>query len=94
MDDSPQGAQLDSIRLMQLDVMRCTTQWLLDTLILRMDQGLGAWVLTANMDFLSRARRNPAIADLYRQADIVVADGMPLVWASRLQGRPLPGRIT
>ena len=27
------------------------------------------------------------------EADLVVADGMPLVWASRLQGTPLPGRV-
>ena len=34
--------------------------------------------------------------DLHRyfwDADLVVADGMPLLWASRLQGTPLPERV-
>jgi N-acetylglucosaminyldiphosphoundecaprenol N-acetyl-beta-D-mannosaminyltransferase len=30
---------------------------------------------------------------VYAQADLRLADGMPLVWASRLQGRPLPERV-
>jgi len=30
---------------------------------------------------------------LVAEADLVVADGMPLVWASKLQGTPLPERV-
>ena len=30
---------------------------------------------------------------IYEEADIVVADGMPVVWASSLLGAPLPERI-
>jgi N-acetylglucosaminyldiphosphoundecaprenol N-acetyl-beta-D-mannosaminyltransferase len=29
----------------------------------------------------------------YRKADLVLADGTPLVWASRIQGTPLPERV-
>jgi N-acetylglucosaminyldiphosphoundecaprenol N-acetyl-beta-D-mannosaminyltransferase len=31
--------------------------------------------------------------ELVGSADLVVADGMPLIWASRLQGTPLPERV-
>jgi N-acetylglucosaminyldiphosphoundecaprenol N-acetyl-beta-D-mannosaminyltransferase len=31
---------------------------------------------------------------LIDDADLVVADGMPLIWASRLAGEPLPGRVS
>jgi N-acetylglucosaminyldiphosphoundecaprenol N-acetyl-beta-D-mannosaminyltransferase len=30
---------------------------------------------------------------LIDEADLVVADGMPLIWASRLAGEPLPERV-
>jgi len=52
-----------------------------------------AQVVTPNVDHLMRCRRGGEFARLYRDADLVVADGMPLVWASRLLGRPLPERV-
>ncbi|PWN56290.1 glycosyltransferase [Abyssibacter profundi] len=78
---------------MGLDVLRCSRRALLDAVSADLAQGQGAWLVTANMDFLSRARRDAQIATLYRQSDVMIADGMPLVWASRLAGRPIPERI-
>lgn len=51
-------------------------------------------VVTANVDFLRLGARNPAFRELVNAADLVVPDGMPLVWASRLRGDPLPERAT
>jgi len=34
------------------------------------------------------------LAELVAGAELVVADGMPLVWGARLKGTPLPGRVT
>jgi N-acetylglucosaminyldiphosphoundecaprenol N-acetyl-beta-D-mannosaminyltransferase len=41
-----------------------------------------------------RYHSNPLEKDLIGQADLVVADGMPLVWASRLAGHSLPERVS
>lgn len=38
-------------------------------------------------------RRDPRLRDDVLASDIVLADGMSLVWASRLIGRPLPERV-
>ena len=58
-----------------------------------LDAGRGGWVITPNLDHARRWHRDSAFADLCRQATLVTADGMPLVWASRLQGTPLPERV-
>jgi len=50
-------------------------------------------VVTVNLDFLSIAARNPEFQATLNHADLAVADGMPLVWLSRLRGQPLPGRV-
>ena len=55
--------------------------------------GIGGWVVTPNLDILRQCARRPEIDELVRQADLIVADGMPLVWASRLQRTPLPERV-
>jgi N-acetylglucosaminyldiphosphoundecaprenol N-acetyl-beta-D-mannosaminyltransferase len=40
------------------------------------------------------ARRDPALRAIYNTADLTLADGVPVVWASRLLGQPIPGRVT
>jgi N-acetylglucosaminyldiphosphoundecaprenol N-acetyl-beta-D-mannosaminyltransferase len=57
-------------------------------------RGEGGWIVTPNVDIWLRTRREPECAELAGRADLVVADGMPLVWASRLSGTPLPERVT
>jgi N-acetylglucosaminyldiphosphoundecaprenol N-acetyl-beta-D-mannosaminyltransferase len=55
--------------------------------------GRGGWIVTPNLEHLRMLRSGGPLGDCYRAADLVVADGMPLVWASRLQRTPLPGRV-
>src|SRR5947207_7653704 len=53
----------------------------------------GGWVITPNLDHLRRFTCDEEFAGFFTQADLVVCDGMPLVWASRVQGTALPGRV-
>src|SRR5207253_4433873 len=50
-------------------------------------------VVTVNLDFLSIAQHHATFRRTLNSADLAVADGMPLVWASRLRGQPLPERV-
>jgi N-acetylglucosaminyldiphosphoundecaprenol N-acetyl-beta-D-mannosaminyltransferase len=50
-------------------------------------------VITANVDHLVILERDRAFRRAYEQADLVVPDGVPLLWAARLLGHRLPGRI-
>jgi N-acetylglucosaminyldiphosphoundecaprenol N-acetyl-beta-D-mannosaminyltransferase len=55
--------------------------------------GQGGWLVTANLDFLRRYVGDARVRALYDAADLRVADGVPLVWASRLQGDAVPERV-
>lgn len=48
--------------------------------------------VTANVDFLVKARRDGELRRILLDADHVLCDGTPLVWASRWLGNALPGR--
>ncbi|MEW6398630.1 MAG: WecB/TagA/CpsF family glycosyltransferase [Bacillota bacterium] len=50
-------------------------------------------VVTANPETVMKAQRLPDLARAIERADLVVADGVGVVWASRRLGRPLPGRV-
>ena len=56
-------------------------------------QGRGGWIVTPNLDHLRMLTRDAALRALYARADLSVADGMPLVWACRLQRTPVPARV-
>jgi N-acetylglucosaminyldiphosphoundecaprenol N-acetyl-beta-D-mannosaminyltransferase len=58
------------------------------------EAGTGHWTITANLDHLRRYHRDSVQKGLIDEADLVVADGMPLIWASRLAGEPLPERVS
>ena len=53
----------------------------------------GGFVFTPNIDHVVTAEDQPAFAAAYGRASLCLADGMPIVWASRLLGDPLPERV-
>lgn len=55
--------------------------------------GAGGWIVTPNLDILRQFTTDAESQDLVLAASHRVADGVPIVWASRLAGAPLPGRV-
>jgi N-acetylglucosaminyldiphosphoundecaprenol N-acetyl-beta-D-mannosaminyltransferase len=87
------GASGRSVRLAGLDFDALSEQQVVARIVGDLADGRGGWVVTPNIDICRRLGRDPAARDLVRGASLVVADGMPLVWASRLRGDPLPERV-
>jgi exopolysaccharide biosynthesis WecB/TagA/CpsF family protein len=85
---SPPEVDLEGVRLHALDEQQCVAH-VLDAI----SAGRGGWIVTPNLDHLRRLQRDESFREHYRHADLAVADGMPLVWACRLQQTPLPGRV-
>ena len=48
---------------------------------------------TPNLSFVTAALTNPSLRDSVVRSDMSIADGMPLLWAARLMGVPLPERV-
>jgi N-acetylglucosaminyldiphosphoundecaprenol N-acetyl-beta-D-mannosaminyltransferase len=53
----------------------------------------GGLILTPNVDHLIRTTRDPEFKRICQQGSLVVADGVPVVWASRLLNQALPERV-
>ena len=89
------GIPIDSLTLAQAidKIVELVTDYRQD--------GIPKQVATVNVDFivqtlgreLSRIR-HAELLDILRRADLVTADGMPIVWLSRLLDNPLPERVT
>lgn len=57
------------------------------------DAAGGGWIVTPNVDILRQAAASPTLKAELQTADLVLADGAPLVWAAKLAGTPLPERV-
>jgi N-acetylglucosaminyldiphosphoundecaprenol N-acetyl-beta-D-mannosaminyltransferase len=51
-------------------------------------------LVTANVDFLVRSQEDIELRRILFDAHLVLCDGAPLLWASRLLGNPLPGGVS
>ena len=51
------------------------------------------YVVTPNVDHTILLTENPKLQDAYESADMILADGHPIIWASKLLQRPLPERV-
>jgi N-acetylglucosaminyldiphosphoundecaprenol N-acetyl-beta-D-mannosaminyltransferase len=58
-----------------------------------LQQGRGGCVATLNIDVVRMLHQRPELWEVWDDKTLILADGMPLVWASRVQGTPLPARV-
>jgi len=93
--DEPGSARADlpTVRLAGVAFHAVTEGQCIEHITSRSHAGCGGWIVTANLDHLRRLVREESYARLCSDATMVVADGTPLIWASRIQGTPLPERV-
>lgn len=63
------------------------------SIMLEQERERAAHVVTMNAQFVEIAHQQDRFADLLRRADLSVADGLSLVWASRCLGQFVPERV-
>lgn len=86
------------VDLMGLPVDQLNEAETIETVLDAVGAGRGGCLFTPNLHHM-QAYANGADGEVYERssklpgARLVVADGMPLIWASRLRGTPLPERV-
>lgn len=58
------------------------------------EEGGPHYMVVVNAAKVAAANREESLRSVIEEADLVTADGMSVVWASRLLGRPLKERVT
>ena len=84
---------LPQIHLRGVALHAITEQQCIEHILESLDEGRGGWCVTPNLAILRRLSCDRSFAKLCEGASLRLADGMPLIWASRLQGTPLPERV-
>ncbi|GAA4202874.1 hypothetical protein GCM10022252_59680 [Streptosporangium oxazolinicum] len=82
------------VRVAGVAIDPMTESEVVDHVVAALKRGEGGHLVTPNVDISRTVARDPRARRFVERADLAVADGMPLVWAARLLGTPLPGRVT
>ncbi len=82
----------------RLEILGClidnlTMEETLDRIEEFVESGLPHQHVVVNVDKVVKAESDPALRAIINQCDLVNVDGMPIVWASRLLGKPLKERV-
>lgn len=84
---------LPTVPICGLSVLALSPSEVADELVRRVEAGIGTRVVTLNVEMIARSRRDPTYAEWLRTADMLLPDGMPIVWAMRKKRRGDP-RVT
>ncbi len=79
------GAEIDAIRMGE--AVSRLRQWISEP------ASKCRYVVTPNVDHAVMLQEHAGLRMSYQAADLILADGFPIVWASRLLRKPLPERV-
>jgi N-acetylglucosaminyldiphosphoundecaprenol N-acetyl-beta-D-mannosaminyltransferase len=88
----PPPAQ-ETASIMGMPLHKLDHPTLIQTFLQGVRAGKGGWIVTPNLDILRQFTTSHESRELIMAASHRVADGLPLVWASRLAGSPIPERV-
>ncbi|MDF5727359.1 MAG: WecB/TagA/CpsF family glycosyltransferase [Rhizonema sp. PD38] len=71
-----------------------TTEETVEWAVRLIKEGQRGYICTVNVAILMMMSSNPRLAKFVEKASLIVADGQPIVWASRWLKLPLPQRVT
>jgi N-acetylglucosaminyldiphosphoundecaprenol N-acetyl-beta-D-mannosaminyltransferase len=83
----------DPVWVWGLPLAPVTFEQALDRIDRLIEAGDPSYFITANLNYAMLADADPRLRALNDRAAFLLADGMPLVWWSRLGPRPLPERV-
>lgn len=85
---------MERLRLGRIEVDALTFDGALNAIENLVSARQGGAVFTPNVDHVVQAEDDERLRKAYEAASLSLADGMPLLWASKLLGRPLPAKVS
>jgi len=87
------SGQYPTVRLLGVDLFALTMSEVLNICIDHIAARRGLLIGVVNVAKIVNIRKDRELRAALGEADIVLADGAPIVWLSKMVGRPLPQRV-
>ncbi|HCW53831.1 MAG TPA: glycosyltransferase [Clostridium sp.] len=63
----------------------------IDNLIIRRSP---SYVVTPNVDHIVKLEKDEELKEVYKNADLILTDGMPLIWISKMKSNPIKEKVS
>jgi N-acetylglucosaminyldiphosphoundecaprenol N-acetyl-beta-D-mannosaminyltransferase len=92
----PRCAQggLPTVTLFGMTINNVTLQDVYDAVSQQIEKREPGYILTPNVDHVCDFQKNALFREAYQHGFLVLADGTPILWASRLLGAPIREKIS
>lgn|GEM_PF-115473 len=82
------------IQMFQIRIDNLTFEEAGERISRMIEERSAGYVVTPNVDHIIKLQKDQEFRQVYDKADLVLTDGMPLVWASRMLGKKIKEKIS
>ncbi|MCI6677105.1 MAG: WecB/TagA/CpsF family glycosyltransferase [Clostridiales bacterium] len=82
------------IKFMNIEIDNLTMEEALKEIDKMIQRKKPAYVVTPNVDHIVQLETNKELQAVYKNADLIITDGKPLVWISKFYGNPIKEKIS
>ena len=87
------AAKLNRCTIWNVPFDQVTMEQAIDHVEALINRGEPSYVITANLNYVMLHEQQRDVPQLTSDADLILADGQPIVWRSKLSNVPLPERV-
>ena len=85
---------MEKLNILGVNINKVNQKEATDFLIKKLDEDKCNMIVTPNSEIVMHAVKDPELMAIINEADLVIPDGIGLVYASRIMGSPLKERVT
>ncbi len=82
------------IKFMNIEIDNLTMEEALNRIDELIQENHSSYVVTPNVDHVIQIEQGGELVEAYKQADLILADGKPLIWISKWYGTPIKEKIS
>ena len=85
---------MSRIKFMNTEIDNLTMKETLKRIDELIKENKNAYVVTPNVDHIIQLERGGELVEVYKNADLILTDGKPLIWISKWYGTPIKEKIS
>ena len=85
---------MSRIKFLNIEVDNLTMTEAVEAVDTLIQKGEPSYVVTPNVDHIVKLEKDREFRDVYENADLILTDGMPLIWISKLKGNPIKEKVS
>lgn len=82
------------MKFMNTEIDNLSMSETLDAIDVLINENKNAYVVTPNVDHIVQLERGGELCDVYKNADLILTDGKPLLWISKWYGNAIKEKIS